>query len=306
MVALTRSIEKINAGLDRFRGVNKSVLQAALAGAGALLGSMLGLGIVTLAFDPTQWAILRVGFWDVFTALGIGLAVAVVQNWHLQRLEVAGRDLLRAAGLSAAGGFAGGASLVAAKMVFGIVFQLIGNVTIPHILGWTAEGLVIGLFISRAIPNLSLKAGLLAGTAAGFLGGLITGYGVWVAVGDSLKGVFLGLTIAAAEQLTKKAWIVIERDAPAGAPAAAGSRSLVLMPRSPSLLLGEQPILIGSSRACQVFVRREKDAPDVLASIELREGRIVYEDRVEMSRRELGDGSRIRMGEVRIGIRAEA
>ncbi len=294
------AIGKVDQVLRRFQGVNKALLQAVLAGAGALLGSMLGLGVVTLVLGPSPWPILRVGLWDVFIGLGVGLSVAVVQSWHLGRLAVAGTDLLKAGALSALGGFLGGSALVAVKTGTGVVFGWAGfGVTGPHVLGWTVEGLVFGFFVSKAVPNLTSRAALLAGTAAGLLGGLLTAFYVPVAVGDVFKGVFLGLAIGVVEQVGKKAWVVLRREVPESALA---SRSLVLLERPPTLLLGERPLLVGSSRECDVFVDTGARLPATIATVALRDGAVVYEDLAAGRRRTLGHGDEVRLGDLTLEV----
>lgn len=299
MTSYAAAAEKLGHNLDRFKGVNKSVLFAVAASLGAFVGSFFGY-FISLAFPD---GVLRVGVWDVFIGFGIGFCLVVVQNWHLQRLAVARRDILKAGLLAAAGGFLGGVSLVIVKMMSAVVFGIFGIIFIPHVLGWTAEGIVIGLFVSRAIPNLSAKSGLLAGLGSGFAGGVVTGFGLWVPLGDALKGVFIGLSIAIVEQLVKKAWIVVKRDLSRdGAPA---SRSLVMMESPPTLLLGEKPILVGSSSECQVFVKAEEGKPEVLGALTLTDNRILYEDKTTNRRQSLQAGSKLELADVTIEVHSK-
>ncbi len=289
MLTYTTAATLVHSRLERFRGVHKSLVFAGLSGVAAFLGSLVGL-----LFNPFPQGFLHVGFWDVFVGLGVGLSIAVVQSWHLERLEVAGADLLKAAALSALGGFLGGIALVAVKVGLGTVFGWLGGgSTWPHVFGWTVESLVIAVFASKSIPNLSSRAAVLAGTGAGLLGGLLTGFYVPVALGDAFKGIFLGLAIALAEQMVKKAWVVLRRDVQESTLA---SRSLVLLERPPTLLLGEKPLLIGSSRECEILVGTGEKAPATIASIELRDGRILYEDKIEDCQRTLRHGDEIRLG----------
>jgi hypothetical protein len=187
------SVGKVHLALDRFRNVNKTLLLAGLSGLAAFIGSVVGYIVNPF---PTPGA-LHVAVWDTWIGLGIGLTVAIVQNWHLARLEVAGKDLLKAATISMAGGLFGGVALIAVKTILGIPFGLSGNLLIPHVAGWTAESLVMALAVSRAIPNLKVRSALLSGAAAGLLGGAVTGLGVLpVAVGNAFKGVFIALAPA--------------------------------------------------------------------------------------------------------------
>ena len=288
MLTYTTAATWAHQKLERFRGVHKSLVFAGLSGVAAFLGSLVGVLV-----NPFPTGLLHVGFWDVFVGLGVGLSIAVAQNWHVERLEVAGNDLLKAGALSALGGFLGGSALVAVKLVLGLVLGVFGiGPTLPHVLGWTAESLLIALFVSKSIPNLSRRAALLAGAGAGLLGGLLTGIYIPVAFGDALKGIFLGLAIALAEQVVKKAWVVLRREVPESALA---SRSLVLIERPPTLLLGEKPLLIGSSQECEILVDTDARSPATIASLELRDGAVVYDDRIAGRRRHLRHGDEIRL-----------
>ncbi len=295
MSTYTTAAHLIHAKLERFRGVHKSLVFAASSGIGAFLGSLVGLLV-----NPFPPGFLHVGFWDLFVGLGVGLSIAMVQNWHLERLEVAGADLLKAGALSALGGFLGGSALVAVKTGMGTIFGWLGGgLTWPHVLGWTVESVVIAFFVSKAIPNLSSRAALVAGAAAGLLGGVLTGFYLPVALGDACKGIFLGLAIAVAEQVVKKAWIVLRREVPENALA---SRSLVLLDRPPMLLLGDRPLLIGSSRECEIFVDTGVSSPATIAAIGLSDGRIVYQDKVKGRRRTLRHGDAVELGNLTLEV----
>jgi Ca-activated chloride channel family protein len=290
-------VGRIDQVLQKFHGVNKALLQAALSGVGALLGSMLGFGVMTLVLVPSQSLILRIGLWDVFIGLGIGLSIAVVQSWHLGRLAVAGADLLKAGVLSALGGLLGGGALGAVKAGTGAVFGF--GTTVPNILGSTVEGLVFGFFVAKAVPNLTGRAALLAGAAAGFSGGVLTAFYVPVAVGDVFKGIFLGLALGVAEQVGKKAWVTLRREVPESILA---SRSLVFLERPPMLLLGDRPLLVGSCRECDVFMDTGAQSPAMVATVALRDGVVIYDDLSAGRRRPLGHGDEVRLGDLTLKV----
>jgi len=292
---------RIDHALERFRGVNKTFLLAALSGIGAFLGSVIGYHVNPFPYPSFRHLLV----WDASIGLGIGLTVAIVQSWHLGRLEVAGKDLLRAAAISTVGGFLGGAALFIVKSSFGFFFGFFGIQLLPHIAGWTAEGIVIAVAVSRAIPNLKLPSALLAGSIAGFLGGFFTGLNLLhVALADAFKGVFIALSIAAVERLVREAWLVVKRDQPAGG--AQPGNALTFLSEPPTLLLGEAPIRIGSSSECQVLVS-DPSGPPVLAEVGLKNGQVIYEDQVTNRRRNLKDGQTVRVGNVtlEVGTRAD-
>lgn len=288
---------KIQAILDNFRGVNKTLVFAMLSGLGAFVGS--GIGLVINPF-PNPGA-RHVFIWDAWIGLGIGLTVAIVQAWHLGRLEVAGKDVLKTSGISAAGGFCGGVALVVVKLTLGLFFtHLLGITFIPHVAGWTAEGIVMAFAVSRAIPNLRFISALGAGTAAGFLGGVVTHFGILhVTLADGLKGVFIALALGIAEQVAREAWMVIKRDSQATG--AAAGRGLTLLSQPPTLLLGEAPIRIGTSAECQVVVK-DDGGPTIRGEMSFRGGEVRYHDLAEGRHLTLRDGQTLRVGDVTLEV----
>lgn len=281
--------------LDRFRHVNKTVLFAVLSAFGAFFGSSIGLYINPFTNPSFSHLLL----WDAVLACGIGLTVAVVQNWHLGRLAVAHRDLLRAAMISAIGGMLAGFALIVIKTVLSLFFSLFGVTFIPHVAAWTAEGIIMALAVSRAIPNLRIRSALFAGTVAGMLGGILTHQSIFhVTLADALKGVFIALFLAVAERMARTAWLVVKRG-PAS-PAAAG-RGLTLLAEAPTLTLGKEPILIGSSSACQIVLLAD-DGPPVRGEVRFENGLVRYHDRVENREQTLGNGQSLRFGEVTVEV----
>lgn len=295
-----RAVGRIQPFLDRFRGVNKTFLFAVLSGLGAFFGSAIGI-VVNPFFYPSA---RHVFVWDAWIGLGIGLTVAIVQSWSLGRLEVAAKDLRKAVLVSTIGGFLGGVALIAVKSVLAIPFGVLGIVFVPHVAAWTAEGIVIAFAVSRAIPNLKMVSALGAGTAAGFLGGVVTGWGlVHVTLADALKGVFIALALGVAEKITREAWLVLRREAEGGT---GGGRGLTLLAEAPTLTLGEAPIRIGSSPDCQVVVK-DDGGPAVRGEVRLENGLVQYHDLATDRRRTLEAGESLRFGglTVEVGARTD-
>jgi hypothetical protein len=287
-------VAKINRILDPHRGLNKTLLFAVISGLGAFVGSAIGI-VVNPFHNPSG---LHVLVWDSWIGLGIGLSVAIVQNWYLDRLEVAAGDLAKAAALSTIGGFFGGMALLSVKTTLTILFSFWGAASIPHIAGWTAEGLVIALVVSRAIPNLKMISAVAAGTIAGFLGGMVTNVGFPVTLADALKGVFVALSLAVVERVTRQAWLVLKRDEP---PVSAGAgRSLRMMGPAPTLLLGHDPIRIGSSPDCQVVVK--DGGPPLRGELTLLHGEVHYRDFTAGTSLTLKGGQSLRFGDLTVEI----
>lgn len=286
--------------LDRFRNVNKTVLFAVLSAGGAFLGSFIGLNINPFTYPSLSHLL----WWDAVLGCGIGLTVAVVQNWHLGRLTVAQRDLLRASAISAMGGLVAGFALFTVKSSLGLFFHTFGFMFIPHVAAWTAEGIVIALAVSRAIPNLALRSALIAGSIAGALGGILThGSALHVAFADALKGVFIALFLVVAERLAREAWLVIKR---ARASTATAGRGLTLLAEPPTLSLGKTPILIGSSRECQIVLPTDS-GPPVRGEVRFEKGLVTYHDRVDHRTQSLTSGQTLSFGDltVEVGTRGD-
>ncbi len=287
--------------LHRFQRLPKSIL---FAGAGflcAFLGSAVGYTL-----NPFRvGSLLHLGWWDAVIGLGIGLSIAILQSWYLARLEVAAKDLRKAAVISSLGGMAAGFSLAAVKMVLGLPLSVVGLQNLAHIAAWTVEGMVIALAVSRAIPNLKLIPAGLAGLGAGFLGGLMTAGAVsggflWVAFADGFKGLFIGLSIAVVERLAREAWLVVKRDGSLSP--ATGGRGLTMLQAPPTVLLGEAPIAIGTSPECVVVVRGVSGEPRILGEVRLERGVVLLRDPARSHEKTLHAGQTLRYGDVTLEI----
>ena len=284
------SVRWINKNLQKVAHFDKSVLFGAFGGIAALICSLIGQWINPFDY---QSAFLYTGVWVAYIGFGIGVAIAIVQNWYMQRLEVAGRAIGRVAMISIAGGFLAGVCLILTKKIFLFLGPL------AHIAGWTIEGLIIAFFVARAIPNLTRKNALIAGAVAGFLGGLLVllmlSGPLGAAIGDSFKGILIGLAIALVEKVGRTSWIVVHRDL-----SNQQSTGIVLMDKPPEILLGENPVQIGSSRECEIYVAPRDGEPPVLASFGLQDGRIVYHNYLNRKQCDLHDGEKIAIANLTI------
>ncbi|MDA8019818.1 MAG: hypothetical protein MPN21_20445 [Thermoanaerobaculia bacterium] len=281
--------------LDRFQDVNKTLLFAVLSAGGAFVGSFVGLYINPFP-SPGFWHLL---LWDSVLGCGIGTTVAVVQNWHLGRLTVAQRDLFSAASISAIGGLCAGFALITIKTILGFLFHPFGVTFVPHVAGWTAEGIIIAVAVSRALPNFRFGAALIAGTGAGVLGGVLThGAFLHVTLADALKGVFIAFFLSVIERVARKAWLVVKR-APTGSGGA--GRGLTLLAEPPTLSLGNEPIRIGSAPECQILLPRS-NGPAVQAEVRFENGLVTLHDLVENRSKTLSAGQSLSFDGVTVEV----
>ncbi|MBV5262082.1 VWA domain-containing protein [Synechococcus moorigangaii CMS01] len=175
---------------------------------------------------------------------------------------------------------------------------------VGRIAGWTILGVLVGGGTSFFVPNLQLSRALLGGS----LGGSIGAIGFLVAAiafgdilgrlaGAAILGFFIGLMIAWAEkkQLSTQAYIIVHW--------AANEQS--------KILLGEKPILIGSSQEAQIPLTKAHFFP-VTARI-FKEGETIvmeynreYGDAKNMKklRHELQDGSRRKLGNITLEVKS--
>lgn len=269
---------------------NKIVIFIVWGGAGAFVGSLLGYPI-----GNSPQGIIRtfigVGVWDALIGIGIGLALALSQNRYLRRINAGYKDIAKSTLRCAGAGFAGGIALVACRI-------FLGSSNFSTTIAWGFEGLMMGYFIAPLIPNLPLKIALIAGGTSGIMGAILMillslGLGVQaiisVAIGDSLKGMLLGAMLAFAETLVKEAWLVVH-----------------WAPKEESIiLLGQQPILIGSSSDCQIYLKKSLGFPPIAATIALIQDQIILEDKTSGSQRYLVNGNKVQMGNLSIEVRAK-
>lgn len=264
---------------------HKTASFAIFGGLGAFVGSVIGYQV------GGDGNIIKIAVWDAFIGVGIGVAIAWMQNSYLRRTEVGTKEVIRMALRCAIGGAAGGASLVLVKSALGGGWG-------AHIAGWTTEGLIMGGILAPVFPNLPRQFALIAGALGGFIGailgslvGPLFGTTIGVALADSLKGVFLGimLTITEKIQLISEASLTVHW--------AKNETSKVL--------LGKEPIRIGSDPSCQIYLRNNQ-TPEipVVAEIVLNKGKIILHDNRNGQDSDLVDGTMITVGGLRIQVRA--
>ncbi len=240
------------------------------------------------------YSILRVGTWTGILALGVCLALIIGQNYTLHRRPLTLREGL----IGVVGGLIAG--LVAgslAQLIFGLLpntplMAMAGRVT-----GWSILGLLVGGGMSFLVPNLSTKRGLLGGVIGGIIGGIcfLVIYGVLGEVtarliGAGVIGFFIGLMIALIEQMTRKAWIIVEWTPN----------------EKTTLTVGSEPIVLGSSENAHIYLSKAEGFSPVTAKI-YQEGQkylIEYDLQygqakgMKVLKHELTDGAKRKFGQI--------
>jgi hypothetical protein len=208
---------------------------------------------------------LAMAAWSAALAAGVGLLLAAGQNLYSRQTWYVPPDLLKGLGGGAAAGLVGG-------VVGELLYQFTPAAAAPffRLVGWASLGGLTGLGLSFFVPNLRAWKGLAGGAAGGLAGGL--GYLLVVLVlggavnvgarllGAMLLGLAIGLMVAFAERLFRKAWLEVRY----------GERETI------TVNLGPEPVKVGGdARACSVFVR---GAAPVALRYWVSEGRVMCED----------------------------
>lgn len=167
---------------------------------------------------------------------------------------------------------------------------------VAQILGWPVLGLVLGLGMTLAIPNLKGRHAALAGVLGGLIGGLAFGVAAGPlsdaaarCAGAASLGLALGLIIRFIEQLAREAALVVHWDE--------HERSV--------LNLGPRPIVLGSGRHADLYLPREKGFPETTATITFNHGLVEVENRLSGRNSILPGGQRLRLGPVWLEVRTD-
>ncbi len=286
-VTLTSSLQNGR----NFVSSRKALAFSIIGGGGAFIGSLIGYQLGGGQSASLTGGLFHVGAWDACVAVGIGLAIAWMQACYMRRSEVGRKEIFRIAGRCALGGAAGGAALVLMKSNF-------GGQTLGHILGWTAEGLIMGWILAPVFPNLKQRPAVFGGALAGGLGavlGLIitpmVGVAFGIACADALKGVFLGamLTFTERMQLFSEASIIVHW----------------AKNETSTLLLGKEPIRLGGDPSCHIYLKKDGGGIiPLVAEISLSGGKIIFEDKRNGLKTELIDRTKVNIANIVVEVKA--
>jgi drug/metabolite transporter (DMT)-like permease len=254
--------------------------------AGALLGEVEASG--PRYYTSTPQIIMRTSLWSgLFTSV-LAVALVIAAEWYQRHQLRPGRVAIAFLFGALAGAFAGAiAELIFQQRIGSIWFQ---NYVLRSFC-WGLAGSLIGAFLSRAVPNL----GLIRGSVAGFIGGAVGGISfVLIAgvlpetlgrlVGIAALGTALGFAMYAVEHLFREA-----------------SVEVIWAPNeSTRVSLGAQPVTIGGGED-HIFLR---GLPEHVAAIVFQNGQLEYVESSTGTRTPLTDGSRFAIGPVELLVHA--
>lgn len=269
---------------------NKSLLFALAGLIGGSAGALLA-EIVPEIRGRFVRITLFTGLWSGIFAAVLTLALFCAHEFYLRKTRPDNRTLLQALRI---GFLSGGLSGLLAQTVFsfGQSDTFFGQVVFRSFC-WAIMGALLGWRLSKSVPNLGTRRGVLGGALGGFVGGLgflfstvLLPETVGRMFGVGLLGAALGLGIVAAERLWREA-----------------SLDVIWAPREiTSLTLGGTPLWIGGGDD-HVFIR---GLPPHACSLLLENGKVQYTDSASGQRTEFRDGSRIKIGMVELLVHARS
>ncbi len=254
--------------------------------------SMLSTSTGSSISAKFSWeAALQVALWGGLACFGVGLLIAIVQQFSLgQTLSAAGLSKVGAVGLGL-----GCVSGLMAQTIYGLSLHADVNLgEVPRVFAWCMMGGGMGLSLSLVIPNLpkvrSLAYGAAAGLASAILFLIIGRLGSDVVarfLGAGGLGVGIALAVSLAEVLARRAHIIIH-----WAPNETSTVSL-----------GSKSVDIGTGKEATVRLPGSTNYPAKVASFSLEEGRAVLVNHMSNTRHVLRDGNKLNLGRIVIEVK---
>ncbi len=249
------------------------------------------------AVESSGQLLLAIAAWTAMITAMIAMALCAGQHHYLKEgilpAGAAARSWLGGSLAGLAGGAAGQLLFLAAPMHS-------AGAGLFRVLGWTLLGALAGIVLSFFVPNLRSGRSLLGGAIGGAAGAL--GYlGLAVAIrgmpaadasgrilGATLLGLALGLTLALAERIARKAWLEI----------CYGGCEIR------TVNLGPTPVSIGSdARAATIYAR---GTPPVAFRYSFEAGKVIRQDAATNELAELRAGEPHSVGAVTVTLRTAA
>ena len=238
-------------------------------------------------------AIIVVGGWTAFLAIGLALALAAGQNLTLHKLWLTSRQALH---LCLGGVFAGVVAGSLSQMAFALLPASNWLTIVGRICGWSALGTMLGYGMTLFIPNLPKRNAAIAGAAGGLLGAvafLTTAAQLpdFLArlCGASILGASIGLMIAVAESLAREASLVVHW----------GPHERT------TINLGFKPVVLGSSPEAQLYLPQEQGFPPVAALVTFKQGKVELENRMTQTTHELKGGNKLKLGNLIVEVQTD-
>lgn len=233
-----------------------------------------------LTETKTSSSHLIVGIWGMLVALGIALSITIGQRKFLKQPIFAKKELLIAI---FGGTIAGLVAAILANYLF--VFAL------PRFISWGVMGLIIGVLLTKVVPNLKVKSAAIGGIFGGAMGGglfLLFSSGMNENLGRVLGaitiGFFIGTMISLFEEILREAWLTVDW----------GNNE------KRTISLGESPILLGSSADADIYLPQEKGFLPETAMIKIENGKVWFENKISRQTTELINGKKIELGAITI------
>lgn len=248
------------------------------------------------------YSLLQVLGWTGLLALGMSLFLIIGQNFYLHRPLITRQEFfIGMIGSLMVGMLAGLAGELLFYALLGTKVSSLEEDSMPFfwgylattVLAWTVLGLLLGRGMAWFIPNLDKIRASLGGSLGGFLGALcFLGLAHLLSdtqarwVGATTVGFFIGLMVALVE-LYKEAWLVIHWG-----------------PKDTSLLtLGEEPILVGSSKNAHIYVSEQEGFPSEMGTLTFHQGIIEFHNHMTGQRQILKNGSHWKIGHLNIEVK---
>lgn len=261
---------------------SKKALQFGISGA---IGGFLG-NLITEPFLHTGRQISRsfletvasTSIW--FALVGAGISTAILVGYYYY---IKGRVQLQPA--LKKGGFFGLIAGGVAGALAEAIYTGLGPTEWLRVICWGIAGSLLGLALSKRIPNLGLQRGAGGGAVGGVLGGIL-----FIVFAYTLSGIFgrsmgcgvigfcIGIMLIVAETLLSKAWLIVHYD----------------NGDTRTLNLGTEPITFGSDDEFSIICIPHV-AP-VAVKFQLEAGQIVCEDLVKNIKDHLEPGEQRRVG----------
>jgi hypothetical protein len=265
---------------------------AGLVGAGAAVLIMLIVFRAIDILDDSEYltsVILTVQHFGIFASV-LGTSLFFARHVH-RRQGFTRRSLLKAVVLALMAGAITGGLIQALHNGVADSNTPFGGVVVVS--SWIMTSALVGKTLSRFVPNLDPMRGLLAGLLGGLLAGSFGVAAIAMGMGASIISSFIGYVIACAT-LGFAMWIF---------ECHIGQATLEVLwtPMEGSrFALGPEPMTIGGQGA-HVLV---PNAPAQVSSIELKGGQIEHVETANQKRTTLRDGSRLRVGDLIMVVRA--
>ncbi len=277
-----------NSFMDRL-SINraKAMRYGIWGGAGGAVGAVIAEALQTSPEETGIFValILYTAVW--FGMCGTFISMALIAC-SMPRILFT-RASLAAIGSGAGYGFGAGAIGGGAAQ---FLYSVIGPTEILRIICWGIGGTLLGIGLSRRIPNLLASRGGIGGGIGGLVGGfvfvivsLILFQVIGRIVGIGAIGFFIGLMIVFADSMLREAWLEIRFGT--------GEKD--------TFTIGAQPIVIGSDdRTCQVFA---SGAPAVALTYRLVGDSVECNDAITHTNGPVHDGDTRTAGKLTATVR---